>query len=129
MIRFSLLAAALAVPLGLTSCVSPDGRQGTAEVYAPLVEATAALSAKVDEVKTAIAAVADQSSRASETEQTGEVNISKTDQSSSDKWLTRLIGVGLVANLALSIWLSYPMGRARRMRRLSQEARSTPSPT
>lgn len=128
--RALLALAVTSAALGLAAgCLAGNGgRLGTVDANTELsAEARAELAAELAAtVETAIdarlaaqAAVGtnpDQSARNS-----GQIDVARgrvtVDQSTADKWLARGLAAGLAVNLGLTIWLSYPVGRARRLRR------------
>lgn len=121
-IRRGLTLAVASAALGCAAgCLTAaGGRLGTVEAEAELsAETRAELRAEIDaaldaRLNAAIGTNPDQSQR----EASLEAHHSRVtvDQSGTDKWLTRGLAAGLAVNLALTIWLSYPVGRARRLR-------------
>lgn len=107
------------------ACNAPQGRQGTVEATATTLtradvraEVEAVVAPRVEAV---VAAVADTSERITETTQQAVVATNKTDNSTSDRVVNRLLAAGAVVTLVSYsagklIWLAIGLPWRRRKR-------------
>ncbi len=101
----------MAAILGCAAGCATGNRVGTAEAEADI---SSAIHAAIDAPIQA-GTNRDQSRREIGDIQAKQVRVT---QSTTDAFLNRALAIGLIANLALTIYLSYPLGRARRLRQL-----------